>query len=95
MHNFIYDPITHIVIEPAIIDNNGDEVTPAVLDHRFHVNSLVGRCPDVPEEYIVNPAPNHSQRFAGVPIDEHVFLRFPDKATAESYFGIEEIRVED
>lgn len=95
MINHIYDPIGPIAIEPAEYDENGNEVKATIIDHRYHVNSLVGCCPEIPEEYIVAPTPNYIRRFAGVPIEDHVFLRFPDKATAESYFGIDEIPVED
>lgn len=88
--NHIYDPIPFVVLEPAEFDDEGNETKVAIIDRRYHVNSLVGCCPDIPPEFVVDPSPNHSRRFAGVPIEDHVFLRFPDKATAESYFGIDE-----
>lgn len=52
-----FDPIGPIVSTPGIYDEDGNEVTPPVIDDRFHANL---RCTEgvaamVPEEIRVHP----------------------------------------
>lgn len=57
-HRFAIDVIGPVVITPAVIGLDGVEMTPAVLDNRFHINV---RCEplvadQVPEAVRVFPA---------------------------------------
>ncbi|MDG4721582.1 hypothetical protein [Thalassospira aquimaris] len=59
-----------IVTTPAVIDpETGEEITPAVIDDRFHVNLMVDdeALTDIPESLIVDPVPaTPAVKFAGV-----------------------------
>lgn len=87
--NYIYDPVGLIATTEATYDETGEQITQPVYADGFHVNTLKGHCPGNTEDYAVNPDPTTPrQLFAGVPVEEHLFLRFDNKEQAENFFGI-------
>jgi len=56
-HAHALDPIGPIVTAPAEVDDEGEIITPAVVDEGFHVNLRVlsGDAPDGLEPYTVHP----------------------------------------
>ena len=55
---FVFDPIGAVTLEPAAYDDAGNELTPAVLDDRFHANlrCTVEIAALVPSHFMVWPA---------------------------------------
>lgn len=55
---FAFDPIGPIVVVPGTYDEEGNEITPPVIDNRFHANlrCTEGVAVKVPESIRVYPA---------------------------------------
>ena len=61
--NYALDIIGDIVLEPAVFDENGDMITPAVMDGGFHVNiRTFGDFSHNLSAVVLDPQPNTPSR---------------------------------